>query len=107
LRAEKRADLIKDATETCSCGKGFEPTGGAITLFNAPMILLQVVFQITVRPVRDPISEDIPNGARVGIMTIRGIAGKFTVGGSTAKTQSMVTPIFVSKNNVFEAYRYT
>jgi hypothetical protein len=35
------------------------------------------------------------------------IAGKFTVGGSTAKTQSMVTPIFVSKNNVFEAYRYT
>jgi hypothetical protein len=35
------------------------------------------------------------------------IAGKFTLSGSTEKTRSMVTPIFVSKNHALEAYRCT
>jgi hypothetical protein len=32
--AEERAELIKDATETHSRGKGFEPSGGPVALFK-------------------------------------------------------------------------
>jgi hypothetical protein len=72
LGAEKRAELIKDATEPSSRGKGFEPSGGPITLFNAPMVLLQMIIQVAVGPVRHPVPEDVLDGAWVGVVTIGG-----------------------------------
>ena len=36
------------------------------------MVLLQMVVQIAIRSVDHPLPEDIPDGTRVGIMTIRG-----------------------------------
>jgi hypothetical protein len=74
LGAEKRSDLIKDTTETRSCGKGFEPSGGPRALFNAPVVLLQMIIQVTVGPVRHPLPKDIPNGTWIGIMAIGGDA---------------------------------
>jgi len=35
LGAEKASDLIKDATETCGGGEGFEPAHGPVALFKA------------------------------------------------------------------------
>jgi hypothetical protein len=49
----------------------------------------------------------IPRHFRHGIGVPGAIAGKFTVSGSTKKTQLMVTPIFVSKNTAFKACRCT
>jgi hypothetical protein len=43
LGAEKCADLIKDAAEASSRGKGFEPARGPVPLFNAPMVLFQMI----------------------------------------------------------------
>jgi Bifunctional DNA primase/polymerase, N-terminal len=51
-------------------------------------------------PPPDPDTPETPN--QLGVPGA--IAGKFTVSGSTEKTRSMVIPIFVSKNDVFEAY---
>jgi hypothetical protein len=38
------------------------------------MILLQMIIQVAVRPVPHPLPKDVPNGARIGIMAIRGDA---------------------------------
>lgn len=40
LQPEKGTNFIEGATETCSRGNGFEPSGRSVALFNAPMILL-------------------------------------------------------------------
>jgi hypothetical protein len=39
LGAQKRADLIKDAAEVSSRGKGFEPAHGLVPLLDTPMVL--------------------------------------------------------------------
>jgi hypothetical protein len=72
LGAEKRSDLVKDVAETRSGGKRFEAAHGSAALLHTPMILLQMVIQIAVRPVDHEVPEDIPDGTRVRVMTIRG-----------------------------------
>jgi hypothetical protein len=39
LRSAKSPDLVKDAAEACSRGKGLDPSGRPIALFDAPMVL--------------------------------------------------------------------
>jgi hypothetical protein len=63
LRSEKATDLLEEATETCSRGKGLKPTHGPVPLLEASMILLQMIIQATVRPVHDLIPEDVAYGA--------------------------------------------
>jgi hypothetical protein len=74
LGTEKCSDLIKDAAEIRSGAEGFEPACGPVALLDAPMILLEVIIQVAVRPMRHPISKDVPNGAWIGIMAIGGDA---------------------------------
>jgi hypothetical protein len=59
------------AAEARSRGKGFEPTCRPVALLQTLMILLQMIIQVAVRPVRHPLPEDVPNGAWVCIMAIR------------------------------------
>jgi hypothetical protein len=70
LRSQRGPDLVEEATEACGGDEGFEPTRGPIALFDAPMILLQKIIQIAVRPVYHLGSKDVPNGARVGVMPL-------------------------------------
>jgi hypothetical protein len=72
LRPQRGPDLVEEATEACSGAEGFEPTRGPIALFDAPMVLLQMIIQVAVRPMDHPASKDVPNGAWVGIMAIGG-----------------------------------
>jgi hypothetical protein len=74
LWSEQGADLIEGATETGGGGEGLEPARGPVPLLDPTMILLDMVVQIAVRPVRHPVPKDIPNGAWVGIMPIGGDA---------------------------------
>jgi hypothetical protein len=74
LRSENATDLVEEATETHSRGKGFQPTHGPGPLFHAAMILLHMMIQVTVRPVHDLTPEDVAYGTRVGIMATRGHA---------------------------------
>ena len=50
----------------------FEPAHRAIPLFNAAMILLQMVVEIALGAMRYLVPKDIPTRAWVGIMAIRG-----------------------------------
>src|SRR5262245_8741240 len=45
-----------------------------VALFDTPMIVLQMIIQVAVRPVPHPLPKDVPNSARIGIMAIRGDA---------------------------------
>ena len=72
LGAEKASDLIKDATETCGGGEGFEAAHGPVALFNAPMVLLEMIVQVAVGPVHHAVPGDLPNGAWVSIVAIGG-----------------------------------
>jgi hypothetical protein len=74
LGTEKCSDLIKDAAEIRSGAEGFEPACGPVVLLDAPMILLEMIIQVAVRPMRYPIPKDVPNGAWIGIMAIGGDA---------------------------------
>ena len=49
-----------------------EPAHGTISLLDAAMILLQMVIQVAIGPVHDPVPEDLPNGTWVGIVAIGG-----------------------------------
>lgn len=60
--AEKSSDLFKDVAETRSGGERFEAAHGPVALLHAPMILLQLVIQIAVRPVDHEVPEDVPDG---------------------------------------------
>src|SRR6266566_5904465 len=74
LRLEKGADRINNAAETRRSVEGFEAIHGPVPLRDSPMVLLQMVTQIAIRLVRHPLPKDMPNGARVGVMAIRGDA---------------------------------
>jgi hypothetical protein len=74
LRAEKRADFLEAATKAHGGGEGFESARGPVALFDAPMVLLQMVVEMAVSPVEHPVSKNVPNGAGVGIMAIGGDA---------------------------------
>jgi hypothetical protein len=72
LRPEEGTDFVEDATEACRGGEGFEPTHGPRALFDAPVILFQMVVKMAVGPVCRPSSEDVANGPRIGIVAIGG-----------------------------------
>ena len=72
LRAEKGADLIKDVTETCRRRKGFELSHRLEALLHSRMVLLQMGVEIAGGPVCHLVDKDSSDGARVGIMAIRG-----------------------------------
>jgi hypothetical protein len=72
LGAEKRAELIKEATEPRSGGKGFKPSGRPMALLNAPVVLLQIIIQVVADPVRHPAPKDIPDGLRERIIAAGG-----------------------------------
>ena len=72
LRPEKGTDLVEDTTEACCGGEGSKPARRAIPLFNAPMILFQMVIEIAMRPVGHPPPEDVADGTWVGVMAIGG-----------------------------------
>ena len=74
LGTEEGADFIKEATEASSAMTAFEPTHGLVALFDAPMVLLHMSIQVTVRPVHHPIPEDVLDGPRVGVMAVGGDA---------------------------------
>jgi hypothetical protein len=74
LGTEKGAGFIKEATKARGTTALFEPIHGTVALFNAPMVLLHMIIQVAVRPMRHPVPEDIPNGTRVGIMAVGGDA---------------------------------
>jgi hypothetical protein len=71
LWTEKGADFVKGEAKACRGMAVFEPTHRATSLLDSPMVLLQMVVQIAVGPVQHPVPEDVPNGQRIGIMTIR------------------------------------
>jgi hypothetical protein len=73
-RPEKGTDLVEDATAACGGGEGSQPARRAIPLFNAPMILLQRVVEVAIRPVGHPLPKDVADGAWVGGMAIGGDA---------------------------------
>jgi hypothetical protein len=66
LGAEECADLIKDKAKPPGCDEGFEPSRGPVPLLNAPMVLLQMIVQVPVRPVCHTLPKDVPDGPRVG-----------------------------------------
>jgi hypothetical protein len=68
LWTEKGSDLIEGAAETRGGGEGFEPACGPVALLDAPMVLLDIVVQVAVRPVRHLVPEDGPNSPRVGVV---------------------------------------
>src|SRR5262249_32981727 len=70
LGAENASDLIKDATETCGGGERWGPGHGPVALFNAPMVLRQLLIQGGIGPVRHLLPEGVPEGTRVGVMAI-------------------------------------
>ena len=74
LGTEECSDLIKDKAEPRSGGEGFEPAHRPKALLESAMILLQMILQIAVGPVRHPVPKDGPNGAWTGIMAIGGDA---------------------------------
>jgi hypothetical protein len=43
LGMEKRSNFIKDVTETRGGSEGFEPIRGWVPLFDAPVVLLQMI----------------------------------------------------------------
>jgi hypothetical protein len=51
------------------------------------MILLEMVIQVAVRPMRHPIPKDVPNGARVCIAAIRGDAVQGHAGHRLGRTK--------------------
>ena len=71
LGTEECSNLIKGTAERRSGGEAFESARGPVALFDAPMVLLHMVVQIAVGPVRHPVPEDVPNGAWIGIMAVR------------------------------------
>jgi hypothetical protein len=62
----------EEAAEARSIVEGFEAIHGPIALFDSLMVLLQMVTEIAVRPVRDTVPKDVPDGTGVGIMAIGG-----------------------------------
>jgi hypothetical protein len=77
LGAEKRSDFIKDAAEVSSRGQSFNPAHGLVPLLDTPMVLFYMIVQVPVRPVRDPLPEDVLNRARLCIVAIRGDPVRF------------------------------
>jgi hypothetical protein len=74
LGAEKRPHLVEQAAEARGRGALFEPAHRPIPLFDAAMILLQVVIQIAIRAMLYVIPEDMAYGAGVGVIAIGGDA---------------------------------
>jgi hypothetical protein len=74
LGTEECSDLIKDKAEPRSGGEGFEPAHRPKALLDSAMILLQMILQIAVGPVRHPVPKDVPNSAGVGLLAIGGDA---------------------------------
>jgi hypothetical protein len=62
LGTEMGSDLIEHEAEARCGDKGFEPACGGVALLAAPMILLDMTVQVTVRPGRRLVPEDGPNG---------------------------------------------
>jgi hypothetical protein len=60
-------DLVEETTEACSSAERFESAHGSVSLFNTSVILLQMVIQIAVGPMRDLLSEDMAYSTRVGV----------------------------------------
>jgi hypothetical protein len=73
-RSEKGLELVEEAAEARSRGKGLEATYQPIARLDPPMILFQMVVEGAIRPVRHPIPKDVPNGTWVGVMPIGGEA---------------------------------
>jgi hypothetical protein len=74
LGMEKGSVLIGGAAETRGGGERFETACGSVGLLDAPMVLLDMVVQVAVRPVRHLVPEDGPNGPRLGVVVIGGDA---------------------------------
>jgi hypothetical protein len=51
------------------------------------MILLQMIIQVTVRPVHDLIPEDVAYGTRIGVVSIRGNALGYHPGHRPGRTE--------------------
>ena len=69
-RAEKRTDRIEQATEVGSRAAMSEPAHRPISLFDAAMILLQMVVQVAIRPVNDLLPEHRADRSWIGVMPI-------------------------------------
>jgi hypothetical protein len=52
LGAEACSDLVKGEAKPRGSGEGFEPSRGSVSLFNTPMVLLQMIVQVPVRGAR-------------------------------------------------------
>jgi hypothetical protein len=72
LETEKGSDLIEGVAETRGGGEGFDPACEPVALLDAPMVLLDMAVQVAVRPVRQLVPQDGPNGPRVGVVAIGG-----------------------------------
>jgi hypothetical protein len=74
LGTENSSDLIKSEAEARGYGAGCEPACGLVAWLDAPMVLLQMVVEMVVGPVRHLVPKDMPNGARVGVVAVGGHA---------------------------------
>jgi hypothetical protein len=95
LGAEKRTHLVEQAAEARSRGAMFESAHRPIPLFDASMILLQVVIQVAIRAMLYVIPENITNGAGVGIMAIGGDAVWDHTGHRPGGTEEDSVAIFI------------
>jgi hypothetical protein len=71
LRAEIRTYLVEQAAEPRSRGVTFEPAHRPIPWFDPAMILLQMVSQVAIGPMRHCFPEHGADRAGVGVMSIR------------------------------------
>jgi hypothetical protein len=70
LRTQEGADLIEDTTEACSGGAMLKSTHGTGALFNAAMVLLQVIVQVASGPMGHLRSEHSTDRPWIAIMPI-------------------------------------